>query len=135
MKNLILITLIFSFLSCGTNNGHIYNYSPFDGVETKVILKESERSSNDYTVVHFEYIIQNSTKTTIRLTANKIKAKINGQETIDTKYNSLASVPDADFVIEDTESKHDLFFIIDSSALSNGIQNFNLTASGLFFEK
>ncbi len=135
MKNITLITLIFSFLSCGIQSDQIFNYTPFDGIEAKVILKESESSYNDYSTIHFEYIIQNSSKAPIRLTANNIKAKINGQETIDTKYNSLASIPDADFVILDAESKHELFFIIGSSVLSGGIRNFNLTASGLSIEK
>ncbi len=131
MKQVIFLSIILAFLSCSNQSSKIYKYKPFDGVETEIQLKNHEISSDEYSVVHFEYTIRNIKAKPLRLDANKIQAIINGERTIDAKYNSLASVPDADFVINEAESQHDLFFIIITSAISDGIRNFDLIDSGL----
>ncbi len=131
MKQIIFTAIILAFLSCSNQNSKIYKYNPLDGVETEIQLKNYEESPDGHSVVHFEYKIRNINTKPLRLTVNKIQAKINGKKTIDAKYNSLASVPDANFLISSAESQHDLFFIIKTSAISDGIIDFDLTASGL----
>ena len=131
MKQIIFTAIILAFLSCSNQSSKIYKYNPFDGVETEIKLKNHEVSSDEHSVVHFEYTIRNNKSKPIRLNAHKIQAIINGEKTIEAKYNSLASVPDADLLINEAESQHDLFFIITTSAISDGIRNFDLLASGL----
>jgi hypothetical protein len=100
-----------------------------------LVLVELIKGSGQYSTVHFEYFINNNSNESLKLTANNVKAIINGTQTADTKYNSLASVPDAEFEIDKRESQHKLFFIIESKALSKGIHDFKMVDFGLSIYK
>jgi hypothetical protein len=133
MKTLSLFIAILSFLVSCDQHKHMasFEFSPLPDVDAKVFVIEVENGSAQYSTVVFDYLIYNSSENNIKLTANNVRANINGVETVDAKYSSLASAPDAEFQIDKGESKHKLFFIIDSTALSKGIRNFEMVDSGL----
>ena len=132
MKSIIiLISLLFLFACGQVQYIGSFKYTPLPDVNVKLVLVELIKGSGQYSTVHFEYFINNNSNESIKLTANNVKAIINGTQTADTKYNSLASVPNAEFEIDKRESQHKLFFVIESKALSKGIHDFKMVDLGL----
>jgi hypothetical protein len=132
MKSILVLSTLLFLYACGQSQ-HIasFEYNPLPDVNAKLVLVDLVNESGQYSRVHFDYFINNNSNESIKLTANNVRAKINGVETADTKYDSLASVPDAEFEIDKNESKHKLFFIIESKALSKGIHDFQMVDFGL----
>jgi len=113
MKSILVLSSLLCLYACGQSQ-HIaaFEYKPLPGVNAKLVLVDLVNESGQYSTVHFEYFINNNSSDSIKLTANNVRAKINGVQTAGTKYDSLASVPDAEFEIDKHESEHKLFFII-----------------------
>jgi hypothetical protein len=136
MKSIIMLSALFFLFACARSE-HIatFEYKPLPDVKVKLVLDDLVEGSGQFSTVHFVYFINNNSSESIILIANNVKAKINGVQTADTKYDSLASLPDAEFEIEKHESEHKLFFIIDSNALSKGIHDFQMVDFGLSINK
>ena len=136
MKSILLLsTLIFLYACWQSQHISIYEYNPLPDVNVKLVFVDLVNESGPYSTVHFDYFIKNKSKQRVELTANNVRAKINGVETTDTKYDSLSSVPDAKFEIEKGKSEHKLYFIVESKALSKGIHDIQIVDFGLSINK
>ncbi len=132
MRIVSIILALVIVASC--DGAEKYQYTPLKNVFANIIIGDVGEHSSSHSTLGFRYEINNQSSINVKIVANEIKAKINGADVLITQYSSLASVPDAEFVIDEGKSTHNLYFVLANEFLKSDTQKMEIINFGLQFE-
>jgi len=127
-----IFTYILTFvLVVGCSKTASYKFEPINDVGVNVHIGEVKVSEEGDTYINFKYEIKNGAKSNIRFNTEKIKITVNSKKPVYVHYNSLASTPEANFIIKQGVTEHKLYLMLNGKLSNNEIKDFNVIHFGL----
>lgn len=129
MKIVVHILTLLTIVGCSEST--TYKFEPINNVGVNLFVGKAEISKEGNTYIKFKYKIKNESKSKIRLNTNKINISVNGKKPVFVHYNSLASTPEANFVLKSGETEHELYLMLENILKNGKIEEFKVNNFGI----
>ena len=127
-----LILLLVTLAGCGTNASGTYKYDAMENVTFTVNTKKLKHHGDIKSVfLYFELTIQNNSNKDIYLNVGEIQAKLNGELSSETHYDSLASVLPKKERLKKGQTELKLYFVFSENQINKKLKEFNVVNYGL----
>ncbi len=132
IKCVVLVCLSLISLGCTKNDAGTYIYKPFKNITFTLHTKELKyRSDVKAVFLHFDLQIENNSNKEVLLNIGKIQANLNGVNSRETYYDSLASVMPEKEILNRGLTEHKLYFVFPESIKNMNLRDFRVTSHGL----
>ena len=134
MKRYLTIFIIL-LLILGCSKLGSYSYNPHKGIKIDVKLKKLKAHPEHKSIfLHFDLLIENNAPNDVYFHPGQLRAKLSGEISEATYYDSLASVETEKRELSRGKSTYHLYFVFPESVGTTSIKDFNIVNFGFSFE-
>ena len=128
----LLLVLLVALSGCGIDASGTYKYEPIKDVAYTVNTTKLKHHEDIKAVfLYFELTIENKSSKEIYFNVSEIKSELNGEESTETYYDSLASVLPKKERLKKGQTKLNLYFVFSEKQKNRELKEFKVINYGL----